>query len=149
MTHSIEMDGGIETGDIILHLGFGKTLTLKAIAEMFILGCSWGLGFFLMEGVVDPIRPVIAYSFTIINVFQGVYIYLVCCLLNHKVSQPARLLGSPLKLLDCLLKVSSLGSPHFLGRGCVVIVLGGTTFQDLNLHCSSRNWIDQYKVHSN
>ncbi|KAM8926722.1 adhesion G protein-coupled receptor E4-like [Lycaon pictus] len=61
-----------------------RMLTFKAIAQLFILGCSWSIGFFLVEGVLDPIRSIVAYSFTIINVLQGVYIYLVYCLLNHK-----------------------------------------------------------------
>ncbi|XP_045630346.1 adhesion G protein-coupled receptor E4-like [Ursus americanus] len=67
-----------------------RMLTLKAIAHLFILGCSWGLGFFLVEGVLDPIRSVVAYSFSIINVLQGIYIYLVYCLLNHKVQEEYR-----------------------------------------------------------
>uniref|UniRef100_M3Y6U3 Adhesion G protein-coupled receptor E4P n=1 Tax=Mustela putorius furo TaxID=9669 RepID=M3Y6U3_MUSPF len=67
-----------------------RMLAFKAIAQLFILGCSWGLGFFLVEGVLDPIRSVMAYSFTIINVLQGVYIYLVYCLLNHKVREEYR-----------------------------------------------------------
>ncbi|XP_045845787.1 putative adhesion G protein-coupled receptor E4P [Meles meles] len=67
-----------------------RMLAFKAIAQLFILGCSWGLGFFLVEGVLDPIRSVLAYSFTIINVLQGVYIYLVYCLLNHKVREEYR-----------------------------------------------------------
>ncbi|EPY86288.1 hypothetical protein CB1_000320019 [Camelus ferus] len=61
-----------------------RMLTSKAIAQLFILGCSWGLGFFLVEEIIDPIRMVIAYSFTIINVLQGVSIFLVYCLLNRK-----------------------------------------------------------------
>ncbi|XP_032739355.1 putative adhesion G protein-coupled receptor E4P [Lontra canadensis] len=67
-----------------------RMLAFKAIAQLFILGCSWGLGFFLVEGVLTPIRSVVAYSFTIINVLQGVYIYLVYCLLNHKVREEYR-----------------------------------------------------------
>lgn len=86
---SIAMNHGAEMNNIVLHLGFGRMLTLKAIAHLFILGCSWGLGFFLVEGVLDTIRSVVAYSFSIINVLQGIYIYLVYCLLNHKVNQSA------------------------------------------------------------
>ncbi|KAB1260090.1 putative adhesion G protein-coupled receptor E4P [Camelus dromedarius] len=66
-----------------------RMLTSKAIAQLFILGCSWGLGFFLVEEIIDPIRTVIAYSFTIINVLQGVSIFLVYCLLNRKVNPSA------------------------------------------------------------
>ena len=83
------MSYGAEMNSIVLHLCFGRMLTFKAIAQLFILGCSWSIGFFLVEGVLDPIRSIVAYSFTIINVLQGVYIYLVYCLLNHKVNQSA------------------------------------------------------------
>uniref|UniRef100_A0A8C7BGY8 EGF-like module-containing mucin-like hormone receptor-like 4 n=1 Tax=Neovison vison TaxID=452646 RepID=A0A8C7BGY8_NEOVI len=79
-----------EMNNIMLCIGFGRMLAFKAIAQLFILGCSWGLGFFLVEGVLDPIRSVMAYSFTIINVLQGVYIYLVYCLLNHKSFEPVK-----------------------------------------------------------
>nr|XP_058137046.1 adhesion G protein-coupled receptor E4-like [Dasypus novemcinctus] len=61
-----------------------RMLTFKAIAQLFILGCSWALGFFLVEAVTEPIRSAIAYSFTIINVLQGIYIFAIHCLLNQK-----------------------------------------------------------------
>ncbi|XP_006896471.1 PREDICTED: EGF-like module-containing mucin-like hormone receptor-like 4-like [Elephantulus edwardii] len=64
-----------------------RILTFKAIAQLLILGCSWSLGFFLIEGIQEPARSVIAYSFTIINVLQGFYIFLVHCLLNHRVRE--------------------------------------------------------------
>ncbi|XP_039766360.1 adhesion G protein-coupled receptor E3-like isoform X2 [Ornithorhynchus anatinus] len=62
-----------------------RTLTFKALAQLFILGCSWGLGFLLIEPMGDLFKSVIAYAFTITNSLQGVYIFVVHCLLNHQV----------------------------------------------------------------
>ncbi|XP_058137090.1 adhesion G protein-coupled receptor E3-like [Dasypus novemcinctus] len=62
-----------------------RMLTVKAIAQLFLLGCSWCLGFFLTEAVKEPFRSVMAYAFTITNVLQGVYIFMVHCLLNQQV----------------------------------------------------------------
>uniref|UniRef100_F7CZM8 Adhesion G protein-coupled receptor E2 n=1 Tax=Ornithorhynchus anatinus TaxID=9258 RepID=F7CZM8_ORNAN len=62
-----------------------RTLTFKALAQLFILGCSWGLGFSLMEPVGDVPKSVLAYAFTITNSLQGVYIFVVYCLLNYQV----------------------------------------------------------------
>ncbi|XP_038628969.1 adhesion G protein-coupled receptor E3 [Tachyglossus aculeatus] len=62
-----------------------RTLTFKALAQLFILGCSWCLGFLLIEPMGDLFRSVIAYAFTITNSLQGVYIFVVHCLLNHQV----------------------------------------------------------------
>lgn len=61
-------------------------MTLKAIAQLFILGCSWGLGFFMVEELGKVIRLVMAYTFTIINVLQGILLFVVHCLLNCQVS---------------------------------------------------------------
>ncbi|XP_071066088.1 adhesion G protein-coupled receptor E4-like [Dasypus novemcinctus] len=60
-------------------------MTFKAIAQLFILGCSWGLGFFMVEEVWKTVGLVIAYAFTIINVLQGVLLFVVYCLLNRQV----------------------------------------------------------------
>ncbi|KAM9688810.1 adhesion G protein-coupled receptor E4-like isoform 3-T3 [Trichechus inunguis] len=62
-----------------------RVMTFKAIAQLFILGCSWGLGFFIVEVVGKTAELVIAYIFTIINVLQGVFIFVVHCLLNRQV----------------------------------------------------------------
>ncbi|XP_057566021.1 adhesion G protein-coupled receptor E3-like [Hippopotamus amphibius kiboko] len=64
-----------------------RMLTFKAIAQLFLLGCSWCLGFFLIEFIKEPFRSVIAYAFTITNVLQGFYIFLVHCLLNQQVRE--------------------------------------------------------------
>ncbi|XP_019523130.1 PREDICTED: adhesion G protein-coupled receptor E4-like isoform X2 [Hipposideros armiger] len=62
-----------------------RVMTFKAIAQLFVLGCSWGLGFFMVNEVGNTIRSIFAYMFTIINVLQGVFIFVVHCLLNHQV----------------------------------------------------------------
>ncbi|KAM9101772.1 adhesion G protein-coupled receptor E3-like [Sarcophilus harrisii] len=64
-----------------------RTLTIKALAQLFILGCSWSLGFFLIDSIAESIRLIIAYAFTIINSLQGVYIFLVHCVLNRQVQE--------------------------------------------------------------
>ncbi|XP_025059775.1 adhesion G protein-coupled receptor E3-like [Alligator sinensis] len=63
-----------------------RLLTFKAIAQLFILGCTWSLGLFQ----VGPVAKVMAYVFTIINSLQGVFIFLVHCILNHQVRKEYR-----------------------------------------------------------
>ncbi|XP_016075150.1 PREDICTED: adhesion G protein-coupled receptor E3 [Miniopterus natalensis] len=58
-----------------------RMLTLKAIAQVFILGCTWCLG--ILQ--VGPAAWVMAYLFTIINSLQGFFIFLVYCLLSQQV----------------------------------------------------------------
>ncbi|XP_058915753.1 adhesion G protein-coupled receptor E3 [Kogia breviceps] len=58
-----------------------KMLTLKATAQLFILGCTWCLG--ILQ--VGPAARVMAYLFTIINSLQGFFIFLVYCLLSQQV----------------------------------------------------------------
>ncbi|XP_040485104.1 adhesion G protein-coupled receptor E3 isoform X3 [Ursus maritimus] len=58
-----------------------RMLTLKATAQLFILGCTWCLG--VLQ--VGPAAVVMAYLFTIINSLQGVFIFLVYCLLSQQV----------------------------------------------------------------
>ncbi|XP_040270594.1 adhesion G protein-coupled receptor E3-like [Bufo bufo] len=60
-----------------------RSLTFKALAQFFILGCTWGFGFFqFINGSL-----VISYIFTICNSLQGVYIFLVHCVFNYQVRQ--------------------------------------------------------------
>ncbi|XP_006896474.1 PREDICTED: EGF-like module-containing mucin-like hormone receptor-like 4-like [Elephantulus edwardii] len=62
-----------------------RVMTFKAIAQLFILGCSWGLGYFMVEAAGRTAGLVMAYLFTIINVLQGVVLFVVHCLLNRQV----------------------------------------------------------------
>lgn len=60
-----------------------RSLTFKAIAHLFILGLTWFLGLFQF----GPLREVMEYLFTLTNSVQGVFIFLVHCLLNKKVRE--------------------------------------------------------------
>ncbi|EPQ20235.1 EGF-like module-containing mucin-like hormone receptor-like 2 [Myotis brandtii] len=63
-----------------------RMLTFKAIAQLFILGCTWFLG--ILQ--VGPAAHAMAYLFTIINSLQGVFIFLVYCLLSQQVREQYR-----------------------------------------------------------
>nr|XP_034493053.1 adhesion G protein-coupled receptor E2 [Marmota flaviventris] len=63
-----------------------RMLTFKAMAHLFILGCTWCLG--VLQ--VGPMAPVMAYLFTIVNSLQGVFIFLVYCLLSQQVREQYR-----------------------------------------------------------
>uniref|UniRef100_I3N3J8 Adhesion G protein-coupled receptor E2 n=1 Tax=Ictidomys tridecemlineatus TaxID=43179 RepID=I3N3J8_ICTTR len=63
-----------------------RVLTFKAIAHLFILGCTWCLG--VLQ--VGSLAPVMAYLFTIVNSLQGVFIFLVYCLLSQQVREQYR-----------------------------------------------------------
>ncbi|KAL1783169.1 hypothetical protein HispidOSU_011675 [Sigmodon hispidus] len=63
-----------------------RLLTFKAIAQIFILGCSWVLGIFQ----IGSIASIMAYLFTIINSLQGAFIFLIHCLLNRQVRDEYR-----------------------------------------------------------
>ncbi|XP_028907727.1 adhesion G protein-coupled receptor E1 isoform X4 [Ornithorhynchus anatinus] len=63
-----------------------RVLTLKASAQLFILGCTWILGIFQL----GPAAKVMAYLFTIINSLQGVFIFFIHCVLNRQVRDEYR-----------------------------------------------------------
>ncbi|XP_039108299.1 adhesion G protein-coupled receptor E2-like [Hyaena hyaena] len=63
-----------------------RMLTFKAMAQLIILGCTWCLG--LLQ--VGPAAHIMAYLFTIINSLQGVFIFLVYCLLSQQVLEQYR-----------------------------------------------------------
>ncbi|XP_063153813.1 adhesion G protein-coupled receptor E3-like isoform X2 [Candoia aspera] len=60
-----------------------RSLIFKAIAHVFILGVTWCFGLF-QHGLL---QDVMAYLFTITNSVQGIFIFLVHCLLNQKVRE--------------------------------------------------------------
>ncbi|XP_058864015.1 adhesion G protein-coupled receptor E3-like isoform X3 [Acipenser ruthenus] len=60
-----------------------RLLTFKAIAQCFIMGCSWILGFF--QGL-----EFFRFAFVIINSLQGPFIFLVHCVLNQQVRMEYR-----------------------------------------------------------
>uniref|UniRef100_A0A8C8YS08 Adhesion G protein-coupled receptor E5 n=1 Tax=Prolemur simus TaxID=1328070 RepID=A0A8C8YS08_PROSS len=61
-----------------------RVLTITAIAQLFVLGCTWVFGLFLF----NPHNWVLSYVFTILNCLQGLFLYLLHCLLNRKVGPP-------------------------------------------------------------
>ncbi|XP_034647808.1 adhesion G protein-coupled receptor E3-like [Trachemys scripta elegans] len=63
-----------------------RLLTFKAIAQLFILSCTWSLGFLQ----VGSAKMLMAYLFTIVNSLQGAFIFLVHCLLNRQVREEYR-----------------------------------------------------------
>ncbi|XP_049644322.1 adhesion G protein-coupled receptor E3 [Suncus etruscus] len=60
-----------------------RMLTLKATAQLFILGCTWLLG--LLQ--FGPAARVMAYVFTITTSLQGIFLFLVYCVLNQRVQR--------------------------------------------------------------
>ncbi|XP_048377672.2 adhesion G protein-coupled receptor E3-like isoform X4 [Stegostoma tigrinum] len=58
-----------------------RMLTFKAIGQIFILGCTWILGFFHFQ----EDTAVMGYLFTIVNSFQGTFIFIILCVLNPKI----------------------------------------------------------------
>ncbi|XP_041443124.1 adhesion G protein-coupled receptor E1 [Xenopus laevis] len=63
-----------------------RLLTFKALAQLFILGSTWVLGFFQC----GTWAIVASYLFTICNSLQGAFIFLVHCLLNRQVREEYR-----------------------------------------------------------
>ncbi|XP_038641010.1 adhesion G protein-coupled receptor E3-like isoform X2 [Scyliorhinus canicula] len=58
-----------------------RMLTFKAIGQVFILGCTWILGLFHFQEETVAM----AYLFTIVNSFQGTFIFIILCVLNPKI----------------------------------------------------------------
>ncbi|XP_055486745.1 adhesion G protein-coupled receptor E4-like, partial [Leucoraja erinacea] len=66
---------------LTLSLYITRIRTFKTMAQFVVLGCSWVIGLFQLNK--DTI--VLSYIFTIVNGSQGVFIFLVHCLLNQQV----------------------------------------------------------------
>ena len=58
-----------------------RVLTITAVAQLFVLGSTWIFGLFLF----DPDSWVLSYTFCILNSLQGLFLFLLHCLLNKKV----------------------------------------------------------------
>ncbi|XP_006754287.1 PREDICTED: adhesion G protein-coupled receptor E2 [Myotis davidii] len=84
-----------------------RMLTFKAIAQLFILGCTWCLG--ILQ--VGPAAHAMAYLFTIINSLQGVFIFLVYCLLSQQVREQYR------KWLRKVMKIKVESEQYTLSSG--------------------------------
>ncbi|XP_053098429.1 adhesion G protein-coupled receptor E1-like isoform X2 [Hemicordylus capensis] len=63
-----------------------RSLTVKAISHVFILGVTWCFGLFQY----GPMAEIMKYLFILTNSVQGAFIFLVHCLLNKKVRETYR-----------------------------------------------------------
>nr|XP_058915734.1 adhesion G protein-coupled receptor E5 isoform X2 [Kogia breviceps] len=63
-----------------------RVLTITAIAQLFVLGCTWVFGLFLF----DQRSWVLCYTFSILNCLQGLFLFVLYCLLNKKVREEYR-----------------------------------------------------------
>ncbi|XP_064171437.1 adhesion G protein-coupled receptor E3-like isoform X1 [Anguilla rostrata] len=60
-----------------------RLIIFKIVAQFFVLGCAWILGFFQSS-------PFLKYLFIILNSQQGTFIFIVHCLLNKEVRKEYR-----------------------------------------------------------
>ncbi|XP_064136876.1 adhesion G protein-coupled receptor E5 isoform X1 [Loxodonta africana] len=60
-----------------------RVLTITAVAQLFVLGCTWVFGLFLFS----PRSWVLSYIFSILNCLQGFFLFLLHCLLHKKVRE--------------------------------------------------------------
>ncbi|KAM4887985.1 adhesion G protein-coupled receptor E5 [Thomomys bottae] len=63
-----------------------RVLTVTAVAQLFVLGVTWVFGLFLF----DPHSVALSYVFTLLNCLQGLFLFLLLCLLNKKVREEYR-----------------------------------------------------------
>ncbi|XP_068129607.1 adhesion G protein-coupled receptor E3-like [Hyperolius riggenbachi] len=63
-----------------------RLLTFKALSQLFILGCTWIFGYFQFGSAA----LVMSFLFTICNSLQGLYIFVVHCMLNRQVREEYR-----------------------------------------------------------
>ncbi|XP_062891847.1 adhesion G protein-coupled receptor E2-like isoform X1 [Mobula hypostoma] len=62
-------------------LNKNRVFTLTAVGQLVILGCTWISGGFFIQNATVPMM----YIFTILNSFQGMFIYIMHCLMRKKV----------------------------------------------------------------
>ncbi|XP_048473791.1 adhesion G protein-coupled receptor E3-like [Rhincodon typus] len=87
-----------------------RMMTFKAFAQVFILGCTWILGMFHF----GKETPVMAYLFTIVNSFQGTFIFIILCVLNKQVRK---------EYLQCF---SGAKKPHLWAESASTSVVAAT-----------------------
>ncbi|XP_068778904.1 adhesion G protein-coupled receptor E5 isoform X2 [Struthio camelus] len=68
------------------HLKRMRVMTVTAVAQLCLLGTTWVLGLFQL----GPHALVISYLFTIFNTTQGVFIFVLHCLVHRKVRDEYR-----------------------------------------------------------
>lgn len=74
---------GLETGLFATVVHPHRVLTITSIAQLLVLGCTWGFGLFLF----NPHSTWLSYIFTLLNCLQGLFLYVMLCLLNKKVRE--------------------------------------------------------------
>lgn len=86
-----------------------RVLTITAVSQLFLLGCTWIFGLFLF----DPKSQVLAYAFTILTCLQGFFLFVLHCLLNKKVREEYRKwAGMVTRNKYSEFTTSTLGSSH-------------------------------------
>ncbi|XP_044608465.2 adhesion G protein-coupled receptor E5 isoform X3 [Equus asinus] len=63
-----------------------RVLTITAVAQLFVLGCTWVFGLFMF----DPRSWMLSYVFSVLNCLQGLFLFVLHCLLNKKVREEYR-----------------------------------------------------------
>ncbi|XP_027438108.1 adhesion G protein-coupled receptor E5 isoform X3 [Zalophus californianus] len=63
-----------------------RVLTITAVAQLFVLGSTWVFGLFLFT----PQSWLLSYTFTTLNCLQGLFLFVLHCLLNKKVREEYR-----------------------------------------------------------
>nr|XP_021561248.1 CD97 antigen isoform X2 [Neomonachus schauinslandi] len=63
-----------------------RVLTITAVAQLFVLGSTWVFGLFLF----NPQSWLLSYTFTVLNCLQGLFLFVLHCLLNKKVREEYR-----------------------------------------------------------
>ncbi|XP_032739374.1 adhesion G protein-coupled receptor E2-like [Lontra canadensis] len=86
-----------------------RMLTFKATAQLLILGCTWCLS--ILQ--VGPAAHAMAYLFTIINSLQGIYIFLVYCILSQQVQEQYK------KCFKGIRKMKAESKKYMLSSGTV------------------------------
>ncbi|XP_041033304.1 adhesion G protein-coupled receptor E2-like [Carcharodon carcharias] len=72
-----------------------RILMFKAVAQVVVLGCPWIFGVFQFWHS----EKVMAYLFTIVNSFQGIFIFIILCLLNQQVRDGYRAFFNRLRMI--------------------------------------------------
>ncbi|XP_067877065.1 adhesion G protein-coupled receptor E3-like [Heterodontus francisci] len=93
-----------------------RVFTLTAIGQFVILGCTWIFGVLYIQNATIPMM----YLFTILNSFQGMFIFIMHCLFYKKVRDTyCQCLGKCLRKASIWTPVSTSNTrtPSIQGRG--------------------------------
>ncbi|XP_012889689.1 PREDICTED: CD97 antigen isoform X1 [Dipodomys ordii] len=90
-------------------LGRARVLTVTAVAQLVVLGGTWVFGLFLF----DPHSMPLSYAFSLLSGLQGLFLFLLLCVLNKKVREEYRRWASA--VVEG--KYSEFGSSHSSSTG--------------------------------